>query len=139
MGKNIGVAVENARLLEELKAKEQMRLHLLEKVITAQEDERKRVARELHDETGQSLTSLIVSLKVLESMTDMPAVKEKAAELRALGGEILRDVHDLAFHLRPPVVDPLFIVPPPPRLKITLTFLASACLAAFGRASWASR
>jgi signal transduction histidine kinase len=107
IGDQIGVAVENARLLEELKAKEQMRLQLLEKVITAQEDERKRVARELHDETGQSLTSLIVGMKVLESMADMPEVKEKAAELRALGGEILRDVHDLAFQLRPSLLDNL--------------------------------
>ena len=107
IGDQIGVAVENARLLEELKAKEQMRLHLLEKVITAQEDERKRVARELHDETGQSLTSLIVSLKALESMTNLPELREKAAELRALGGEILRDVHDLAFQLRPSLLDSL--------------------------------
>ena len=110
IGDQIGVAVENARLLEELKAKEQMRLHLLEKVITAQEDERKRVARELHDETGQSLTSLIVSLKALESMTNLPELREKAAELRALGGEILRDVHDLAFQLRPSVLDHLGMV-----------------------------
>lgn len=110
IGDQIGVAVENARLLEELKAKEQMRLHLLEKVITAQEDERKRVARELHDETGQSLTSLIVSLKALESMTNLPELREKAAELRALGGAILRDVHDLAFQLRPSVLDHLGMV-----------------------------
>ena len=110
IGDQIGVAVENARLLEELKTKEQMRLQLLEKVITAQEDERKRVARELHDETGQSLTSMIVGLKVLESMANLPEITEKAAELRALGGEILRDVHDLAFQLRPSVLDHLGMV-----------------------------
>ena len=117
IGDQIGVAVENARLLEELKAKEQMRLHLLEKVITAQEDERKRVARELHDETGQSLTSLVVSLKALESMTNLPELREKAAELRALGGAILRDVHDLAFQLRPSVLDHLGMVAAVQRLS----------------------
>ena len=110
IGDQIGVAVENARLLEELKTKEQMRLQLLEKVITAQEDERKRVARELHDETGQSLTSLIVGLKVLESMANLPEITEKAAELRALGGAILRDVHELAFQLRPTLLDHLGMV-----------------------------
>jgi signal transduction histidine kinase len=117
IGDQIGVAVENARLLEELKAKERMRLQLLEKVITAQEDERKRVARELHDETSQALTSLIVGMKVLESVADMPEVKEKAAELRALGGEILRDVHDLAFQLRPSVLDHLGMVAAVQRLS----------------------
>jgi len=98
---------ERSRLLDELRAKEQMRLQLLDKVISAQEDERKRVARELHDETSQSLTSLLVGLKVLGSMVDLPEVREKAAELRALGGEILRDVHDLAFQLRPSLLDSL--------------------------------
>ena len=110
IGDQIGVAVENARLLEELKTKEQMRLQLLEKVITAQEDERKRVARELHDETGQSLTSMIVGLKVLESMANLPEITDKAAELRALGGAILRDVHELAFQLRPTLLDHLGMV-----------------------------
>jgi signal transduction histidine kinase len=107
IGDQIGVAVENARLIEELKAKEQMRLQLLEKVISAQEDERKRVARELHDETGQSLTSLMVGLKVLESTTRLEEVRGKAAEFRALIAEILQDVHDLAFQLRPSLLDSL--------------------------------
>ncbi|MBI2997093.1 MAG: GAF domain-containing protein [Deltaproteobacteria bacterium] len=107
IGDQIGVAVENARMLEELKAKEQMRLQLLEKVISAQEDERKRVARELHDETSQSLTSLMVGLKVLEATTSFQEVREKAAELRALSREILRDVHELAFQLRPSLLDHL--------------------------------
>jgi len=101
---------ERSRLLAELRGKEQMRLQLLEKIISAQEDERKRVARELHDETSQSLTSLIVGLKVLESVAVLPEVREKAAELRALGGEILRDVHDLAFQLRPSLLDHLGMV-----------------------------
>lgn len=107
IGDQIGVAVENAQLMEELKAKEQMRLQLLEKVISAQEDERKRVARELHDETGQSLTSLMVGLKVLESTTSVEEVRGKVAGLRAFIAEILQDVHDLAFQLRPSLLDGL--------------------------------
>jgi signal transduction histidine kinase len=101
---------ERSRLLDDLRSKEQMRLQLLDKIISAQEDERKRVARELHDETSQSLTSLIIGLKVLESVAILPEVREKAAELRALGGEILRDVHDLAFQLRPSLLDHLGMV-----------------------------
>ena len=107
IGDQIGVAVENARLLEELKAKEQMRLQLLEEIISAQEDERKRVARELHDEMSQSLTSLMVGLKVLESATSLEEMRGKAAGLRALIAKILHDVHDLAFQLRPSLLDSL--------------------------------
>lgn len=99
--------IENAQLLEELKAKEAMRLQLLEEIISAQEDERKRVARELHDETSQSLTSLMVGLKALESVAILPEVREKAAGLRTLSGKILHDVHDLAFQLRPSLLDSL--------------------------------
>jgi signal transduction histidine kinase len=107
IGDQIGVAVENARLMEELKTKEQMRLQLLEKLISAQEDERKRVARELHDETSQSLASLMVGLKVLESTDRLEEVKAKVTELRSVVDEVLRGVHDLAWELRPSLLDSL--------------------------------
>jgi len=98
---------ERSRLLDELRAKEQMRRELLEKVISAQEDERKRVARELHDETSQLLASLMVGLKVLESADSADEVRGKASELRSIVDDILRGVHDLAWELRPSVLDSL--------------------------------
>lgn len=107
IGDQIGVAVENGQLLEELKAKEKMRLQLLEKVISAQEDERKRVARELHDEMSQSLTSLLVGLKVLESAISLEEARGNAAGLHDLITRILGGVHDLAFQLRPSLLDSL--------------------------------
>jgi signal transduction histidine kinase len=110
IGQQIGVAVENAALYEELHQKERLRGQLLEKVITVQEEERKRIARELHDETGQVLTSLMVGLKVLEGAASRPEVQEKASQLRAVAGQTLDGVHRLALELRPSVLDDLGLV-----------------------------
>ena len=92
---------------EELSRKEEMRFFLLGKVITAQEEERHRIARELHDQTSQSLTSLIVGLKNAEDAPDMPTVRRNIAALRVLTDGILEEVHNLALELRPRVLDDL--------------------------------
>ena len=90
---------------EELKRKELMRRHLLARIINTQENERKRISRELHDETGQALTSLMVGLKSVENLASIPKVKEKTAELRALAAQTLNDVHHLSTELRPSILD----------------------------------
>jgi len=53
IGHQMGVAIENAKLWEEIKHREELRGYLLEETISVQEAERKRIARELHDQTGQ--------------------------------------------------------------------------------------
>lgn len=105
-----------ARSRAEVQQKEAMRARLLEQIITAQEDERKRLARELHDETSQSLTSLLVGLKTLEEGEDRPAVRRALADLRAESGATLEAVHLLALQLRPSVLDDLGLVPAVERL-----------------------
>ena len=105
------MTTELARSHEELERKEQMRARLLKQVITAQEDERKRIARELHDETSQALTSLMVGLKLLEQRSELAEARETLADLRALTGKTLDAVHDLALQLRPSVLDDLGLVP----------------------------
>ncbi|MBI4736790.1 MAG: HAMP domain-containing protein [candidate division NC10 bacterium] len=105
------MTTELARSHDELARKEQMRARLLEQVITAQEDERKRIARELHDETSQALTSLMVGLKLLEQRPELAEMRESLADLRALTGKTLDAVHDLALQLRPSVLDDLGLVP----------------------------
>jgi signal transduction histidine kinase len=106
------LALSHAVLLQ----KEEMRARLLAQVITAQEDERKRIARELHDETSQALTSLMVGLKVLENRADLASAREALADLRALSSQTLDTVHTLALQLRPSVLDDLGLVPAVERL-----------------------
>lgn len=97
-------------LLGELRAKEQMRDTLIAKLMTAQEDERKRISRELHDETSQALTSLMLTMRVLAE--DAPNQEQKDALLlgRDAAANILREVRDLAVELRPPALDDLGLV-----------------------------
>ncbi len=96
-----------ARAEEERRERDQLRKQLLEKVITAQEDERQRIARELHDETGQALTSLMVRLQNIYQQCPVPELKPQMEDLRDLLAQTLDDVHNLALELRPSVLDDL--------------------------------
>lgn len=95
---------EQGRAIEE---KESARGQLLEKLIDAQEEERKRIARELHDGVGQTLLSLGVGLKLLQSTMDVEAARTKAEELRRIVGETLEQVRMISRELRPSVLDDL--------------------------------
>jgi signal transduction histidine kinase len=75
-------------------------------VLTAQEEERKRIARELHDDTAQALTSVLVRLRLLERSAD-ERLREGLTELRDLTGETLEGVRRMAIDLRPPMLDDL--------------------------------
>ncbi|HKD95875.1 MAG TPA: GAF domain-containing protein [Gaiellaceae bacterium] len=86
------------------------------RVVQAQELERQRLARELHDETGQALTSILLGLKPLEeALADHPA-RAALAELREHVVTALRDVRRLAVELRPAVLDDFGLVPALERL-----------------------
>jgi signal transduction histidine kinase len=89
-----------------LEANAKIRTELLQKVMTAQEDERKRIARELHDETGQAITSLMVGMKLVEQVADDPdEVRSRSTELRVLAARTLESVRQLSRQLRPSVLD----------------------------------
>jgi signal transduction histidine kinase len=87
-------------------AKENTRTHLLSRLISAQEEERKRIARELHDGVGQALTSILVHIKVLAQNQDA-ATQARMAELRQLVDQTLADVRMLSRELRPSALDDL--------------------------------
>lgn len=92
------------QLLELRKEREVLQRQLLEKVISSQEAERQRIARELHDSTSQSLTSLLVGMRTLEANCSK-IEKNQVSELRNIAAETLDEVHKLAMQLRPSVLD----------------------------------
>lgn len=87
--------------------KEAARTHLLSRLIDAQEDERKRIARDLHDDVGQALTSILVQLKLLQQATPNATAANALAELRAVVDQTLTTVRLLSRQLRPSTLDDL--------------------------------
>ena len=86
------------------------------RVVRAQETERQRLARELHDETGQALTSILLGLKPLEEALDDHPARAALADLREQVVSALQDVRRLAVELRPAVLDDFGLVPALERL-----------------------
>ncbi|HEX5799829.1 MAG TPA: GAF domain-containing protein, partial [Gaiellaceae bacterium] len=138
-GRSIGVVIahdrsgsspvfsdDDLRLAETLAARAAVAVDLSERVgrdvvrrvVAAQEAERKRLARELHDETGQALTSILLGLKPLEQAAD-EQLAEAVASVRALVVSTLQDVRRLAVELRPAALDDFGLVPAVTRLADT--------------------
>ena len=80
---------------------------LLKKAVNAEEEERKRIARELHDETGQTLTSLLVGLRSLEEVNNLQEVKSIGTGLRQLTSRTIEEVRRLSQGLHPSILDDL--------------------------------
>lgn len=106
----LGIMIQNTQLWEELRHKEQLRAQLLNKIVTAQEEERQRISRELHDETGQALTSLLVQLKILERSDNVAEIKAQTEDIRQLTVHTLQEVRRLAADLRPAALDDLGLI-----------------------------
>jgi PAS domain S-box-containing protein len=78
------------------------------RLATAQEDERRRIARELHDQMGQHLTALGLGLQVVKDLTVEPSpIREMITPLQSLTDLIGREIHQLALELRPTALDDL--------------------------------
>lgn len=102
------IALYNARLFEQVQAGVVQQRRLTRQVVLAHEDERQRVAHELHDDAGQLLTALRMSLQMLRG--DLPPESELLArldEIITLTHTTADQIRALAYGLRPPLLDTL--------------------------------
>jgi signal transduction histidine kinase len=109
----LSVAIENATLYDEVQQSGKLRGELLHRVVTAQEAERQRIARELHDGTGQSLTALGLGLAAAAERldSDPAAVRRQLVDMKQLNAQVLQEVHNVISDLRPSVLDNLGLIP----------------------------
>lgn len=107
---NLQSNVQQEKLVGALKEKEELKSVFLNKVIRVQEEERKKISRELHDETSQSLTSIIVGLRVLAEQVQSSGEREKILQMRDIARDTLEAVHHMAVELRPVLLDDLGLV-----------------------------
>ena len=108
---------ERAHSLEEANRRllmlEQARRQALRRAMTAQEDERKRIAAELHDETAQALAALIVGMDTAAAMLEHSpaAAREQLAHLKRSTGGIIGEIDSIIAALRPALLDDLGLLP----------------------------
>jgi PAS domain S-box-containing protein len=105
------VALQNAWLFEQVRSGRERLQQLSRHLVEVQENERKFIARELHDETSQSLTSLKMGLQIIEQKAAGDTqVLEQVRNLKHLADETLESLHHLAVNLRPASLDHLGLV-----------------------------
>ncbi len=105
------LTIENSRLYQEMKDSREQLQSLSRRLVEVQENERRTVARELHDEAGQALTSLVIQLKLLQqSARDPEQVQAGTARLIGDVEAVMENLHRLAIALRPASLDHLGLI-----------------------------
>jgi len=112
IGCQLGTAIEQARLYQRLEMGKERYQTLLQHALTAQEEERKRIARELHDETSQALTSLTLNLQAAITKAETDGVVEaefigKLQKIQSLTVHTQNEISKLMKELRPTLLDEL--------------------------------
>jgi PAS domain S-box-containing protein len=104
-----GSAIQNARLLQEVRSSREQLRRLTQQVVTAQEEERQRLSRELHDELGQVLSVFKISLELmLADLPDgLPEIRKPIGEAVELADAMIEHIRLMAYDLRPPALDTL--------------------------------
>ena len=109
----LSVAIDNATLYDEVQQSGKLRGELLHRIVSAQEAERQRIARELHDGTGQTLTALGLGLAAAAErvQSDPAALRQQLVDMKQMNAQVLQEVHNVIADLRPSILDNLGLLP----------------------------
>lgn len=113
VGHELAVTIQRARLFEQVREQEQVRRHLLQRLLVAQEEERRRIARDLHDHAGQMMTAIIIHLSQLASQAESQgnALGPQLRRLHDLARQSLDELRKMVHELRPSILDDLGLAP----------------------------
>ena len=107
LGYQASIAIRNARLFEELRSQRQLLRQLYSQQYSVLEGERKRIAHELHDEMGPTLSAILINLQLLKEQGSGGVLGAKVAETESLLTGIIEKIRELAYGLRPPMLEHL--------------------------------
>ena len=113
LGQELAIAFENAELHQQVQEREVLRGDLLRRSAEAQEAERKRIARELHDGIGQTFTALALGMAGVEEMMlrDPIAARAQIINMKEIASRAIAEMRQVVADLRPPQLDDLGLVP----------------------------
>ncbi|MEJ5200092.1 MAG: histidine kinase, partial [Anaerolineae bacterium] len=112
--RQIVTSIENARLYQTVQEREARLAELFQQLVNSQERERQRIARELHDETGQKLTALAMGLAAVQTALEngeTTAVRQLTHHLRELSDQAVVELRRIMSDLRPALLDDLGLTP----------------------------
>ncbi|HEY2389237.1 MAG TPA: GAF domain-containing protein [Candidatus Binatia bacterium] len=107
LGYQASIAIRNARMFEELRDQRQLLRQLYSQQYSVLEGERKRIAHELHDEMGPTLSAILINLQLLKERGAEAVLGAKVAETETLLTGIIEKIRELAYGLRPPMLEHL--------------------------------
>jgi signal transduction histidine kinase len=110
IGHELAIAIQRARLFDQVRAQEHTRRELLQRLLVTQEEQQRRIAQELHDHAGQTITALIIQLAQLSAKTD-GALSATLDRLHTLAQQSLDELRKLVYELRPTILDDLGLLP----------------------------
>jgi PAS domain S-box-containing protein len=113
LGNFLGGAIENAQLMKTIRLHRQELSRLTEKLFQSQEEERRRIARELHDEAGQALTAVKLGLDRLEQKlrAEDEQIKQEVEEIRKMLTRTASEIRRVSYRLHPTLLSDLGLEP----------------------------
>ena len=106
----LAVAIRNAQLFEQIQTGRDRLATLSRKLIEVQENERRHLARELHDEIGQALTAIKINMNNIDGAITNPAVLVHLEDMNRIVGQLVQQIRNISLDLRPSMLDDLGLI-----------------------------